>query len=439
MDLFELNKINQRKKFAPLAEKLRPKTFDDVLGQEDILKDGGMIKNAIKRNNLPSILLYGSPGTGKTTIAEIISKEMNMNFYKVSAVSSGIKDLRDVIEKSSENLKMNMGRSILFVDEIHRFSTSQQDFLLPYVEAGDIVLIGATTENPFFAVNKALLSRLILIQLKSLSEDALSKLLNKAVDIYKRENNLDIILTDEAREFLIKRADGDARRLINSFEVSVLNTRNTDDKIVIGEENVRDNFMNASLKYDSTDEHYDTISAFIKSMRGSDVDATIFYLAKMLLSGEDPRFIARRMVIFASEDISNADPMALSVATNAFYATTVIGMPEVRINLAQAAVYLASAPKNNSSYLAINKAMSFIRENGAFNVPNNIRDGHYQGSEKLGVGGYLYPHSYENGYVKQDYLPEEIRDVKFYEPKAIGYEKEMAEYLRRIKEEWRIF
>lgn len=435
MDLFELNRINQQQKFAPLAEKLRPKNFDDVLGQDEILKDGGMIRNAIKRNNLPSILLYGPPGTGKTTIAEIISKEMNMNFFKVSAVSSGVKDLREVVEKAKENLRMNMGRSILFVDEIHRFSTSQQDFLLPYVEAGDIVLIGATTENPFFAVNKALLSRLILINLESLSNEALDGLLNKAIGIYKSENNVDVVLSDDAREFLIKRADGDARRLINSFEVSVLNSKNIEGKIIITEDTVRDNFMNQTLKYDSADEHYDTISAFIKSMRGSDPDAAIFYLAKMLLSGEDPRFIARRMLIFASEDVSNADVNALSVAANAFYATTVIGMPEVRINLAQAAVYLACAPKNNSSYLAINKAMSFIKENGSFRVPNHLRDGHYAGSEKLGVGGYIYPHNFENGYVEQSYLPDEIKDMKFYEPKEIGYEKEMIEYMKELKEE----
>lgn len=435
MDLFEYNRQNQREKFAPLAEKLRPKTLNDVLGQDEITKDGGMIKNAMKTNNLPSILLYGPPGTGKTTIAEIIAKEMNMNFFKVSAVSSGIKELREVVEKSAENLRMNMGRSILFVDEIHRFSTSQQDFLLPYVEAGDLVLIGATTENPFFAVNKALISRLILIELKSLNSEALEELLDRALNLYSKENNLTIEISPEAKEFLVKRADGDARRLINSFEVSVLNGRHEKDKLYIDEHTVRDNFMNATLKYDSTDEHYDTISAFIKSMRGSDPDAAIFYLAKMLLSGEDPRFIARRMVIFASEDVSNADPMALSVATNAFYATTVIGMPEVRINLAQAAVYLACAPKNNSSYLAINEAMSFIRKNGSYRVPSHLRDAHYQGSEKLGVGGYIYPHSFENGYVDQSYLPDEIKNIKFYEPKDIGYEKEMSKYLRRIKGE----
>lgn len=276
---------------------------------------------------------------------------------------------------------------------------------------------------------------MILIELKSLNSEALEELLDRALNLYSKENNLTIEISPEAKEFLVKRADGDARRLINSFEVSVLNGRHENNKLYIDEHTVRDNFMNATLKYDSTDEHYDTISAFIKSMRGSDPDAAIFYLAKMLLSGEDPRFIARRMVIFASEDVSNADPMALSVATNAFYATTVIGMPEVRINLAQAAVYLACAPKNNSSYLAINEAMSFIRKNGSYKVPNHLRDAHYQGSEKLGVGGYIYPHSFENGYVDQSYLPDEIKNIKFYEPKDIGYEKEMTKYLRRLKGE----
>lgn len=435
MDLFELNRINQMKNFAPLAEKLRPKSFDEVLGQEEILKEDGLIMRAMRAKSLPSILLYGPPGTGKTTIAELIAKDLNMNFKKVSAVSSGIKDLREVVDNASEALRMNRGRTILFIDEIHRFSTSQQDFLLPYVEAGDVVLIGATTENPFFAVNKALLSRLILIEVKSLKKDALLNLLQRVKEAYERENGVNISMDDISRDFLVTRADGDARRLINSFEVSVLSGDREGDNIIINENTVRDNFMNQTLKYDNADAHYDTISAFIKSMRGSDPDASIYYLSQMLLAGEDPRFIARRMLIFASEDISLADPNAINIAASCFYATTVIGLPEVEINLAQTAIYLALAPKSNSTYRALIEAKNFIKEHGALAPPIYLRDSHYAGAKTLGIEGYDYPHDYKNDYIKQTYLPEDIKDKKFYFDKQNGAEKAMNDYIRKIKDD----
>lgn len=411
MDMFSMNLEKNKKK--PFAEMMRPKSFDDVYGQEHILGKDGIIRKAIETKNLPSMILYGPPGTGKTTIAELLSKSFNMNFLKVSAVSAGIKELREVVDKAQNSINMGMGGTILFIDEIHRFSTNQQDFLLPYVEKGDLILIGATTENPFFAVNKALVSRLILVEVKPLKKDDLNKLLTKLVSSYSKIYNIDVKFDEDAREFLVERAGGDARRFINSFEVSVMQAFDG-EKSHVTVKNVRDNFMNQVLKYDNADEHYDTISAFIKSMRGSDPDAAVFYLAKMLISGEDPRFIARRMVIFASEDIGLADKNALSIATSAFYATTVIGMPEVRINLSHAAIYLARAKKSNSSYIAIDKAMSFIRKNGAGSVPNHLRDAHYSGSDKLGVGGYLYPHNYDGAKVKQQYLPDEFKDEIFF-------------------------
>lgn len=414
MDFFSMELENKREKNAPFAERMRPKTFSDVLGQDHILGKNGIIKKALETNSLPSMILYGPPGTGKTSIAELLSKSFKMSFRKVSAVSAGIKELREVVSDAQKNIEMGLGGTILFIDEIHRFSTSQQDFLLPYVEGGDLILIGATTENPFFAVNKALVSRLILVEIKSLEEKDLIELINRCEKKYEELQNIEVTIDDDAKKFLAKRSGGDARRLINSFEVSVMQAYDG-EKSHVTSDDVRDNFLNQVLKYDNADEHYDTISAFIKSMRGSDPDAAVFYLAKMLLSGEDPRFIARRMVIFASEDIGLADKHALEIATSAFYATTVIGMPEVRINLSHACIYLARAKKSNSSYVAIDKAMSFIRKNGAGKVPNNIRDAHYSGSEKLGVGGYLYPHNYEGGVVEQNYMPEEFIDEKFYD------------------------
>lgn len=426
MDLFEQNRLQQQAKFAPLAEKLRPKHPEEVLGQSHLLGKEGILTKAIAAGDLPSALFYGPPGTGKTTIAQMVSHSLNMNFYKVSAVSAGIKDLREVVEQARENLRMNRGRSILFIDEIHRFSKSQQDFLLPYVEAGDVILIGATTENPFFSVNKALLSRLVLLEVKPLSTEALIELVERCRALYARERGVEVTVDPEAARFLAQRAQGDARRLMTSFALSALHA-SSPSGIDIGMEDVRDAAGDTPLRYDAgDDDHYDTISAFIKSMRGSDPDAAIFYLAKMLLAGEDPLFIARRMLIFASEDISNADPQALSVASSTFYACTVIGMPEVRIHLAQCAVYLALAEKSNATYTAIGNAMRFIREHGAFQVPDHLRDASYSGAEALGVGGYRYPHSDPRGWVEQRYLPEGVEET-FFRSKGVGYEKVLDE------------
>ncbi|MCI6609860.1 MAG: replication-associated recombination protein A [Ezakiella sp.] len=413
MNFFNMDFEKNRESNAPFAERIRPQSFDEVIGQDHILGDKGLIKNAIKTGNLPSLLLYGPPGTGKTTIASLISKSFNMNFIKISAVSSGVKELRGVVDEANRCLE-NGTKTILFIDEIHRFSTSQQDFLLPYVENGELILIGATTENPFFAVNKALLSRLILVEIKSLTKDDMKKLLERCKQKYFEIYNIKVDIDAKAADFLALRGNGDARRLINSFEVAVLRAFDGESSKITMDVLI-DVFSNQVLKYDNADEHYDTISAFIKSMRGSDVDAALFYLAKMIISGEDPRFIARRMVIFASEDIGLADPNALHIATDTFYATTVIGMPEVRINLAHACVYLARAKKDNKAYVAIDKAINFIKKNGAGTVPNHLRDAHYPGSEKLGVGGYKYPHNYEEHYVEQQYLPDEFKDMKFFD------------------------
>lgn len=413
MNFFSMDFEKNRESNAPFAERIRPQNFDEVIGQDHILGDKGLIKNAVKTGNLPSLLLYGPPGTGKTTIAILISKSFNMHFLKISAVSSGVKELRSVVDDAHRYLENGI-KTILFIDEIHRFSTSQQDFLLPYVENGELILIGATTENPFFAVNKALLSRLILVEIKSLTKDDMKKLLERCKQKYFEIYNIKVEIDEKAADFLALRGNGDARRLINSFEVAVLRTFDGESsKITI--DDLTDVFSNQVLKYDNADEHYDTISAFIKSMRGSDVDAALFYLAKMIISGEDPRFIARRMVIFASEDIGLADPNALHIATDAFYATTVIGMPEVRINLAHACVYLARAKKDNSAYVAIDKAVEFIKKNGSGTVPNHLRDAHYSDSEKLGVGGYKYPHNYKGHYIEQQYLPDEFKDIKFFD------------------------
>lgn len=399
MDLFTMNMKDQLKKNAPLADRMRPDTVDDFLGQTHILGKGKFLNRAILADRISSMIFYGPPGTGKTTLANIIAKRTDMVFEKLSAVTSGVKDIREVMSRAEENLKMNNKRTILFIDEIHRFNKSQQDALLPSVEKGIIILIGATTENPYFEVNKALLSRVMVLELHELSRDDLRRLIDKALkDSERGLASYKVNLDEEAIDYLITTSEGDGRTLLNSLEIGVLSTeKNSKGIIDIDLDTIKSSIQIKTAKYDKDgDEHFNTISAFIKSIRGSDPDATLYWLAKMINAGEDPKFIARRIIISASEDIGNADPNAISIAVAAFNAVNVIGMPEGRIVLSQAAIYMATAPKSNKSYLAIDQALDDIRQKEVGDIPDHLKDGHYSGAKKLGKGvGYKNPHNYE--------------------------------------------
>lgn len=427
MDLFDYSMERQLKKDAPLAERMRPSTLEEFVGQKHVLGEGKFLRRAIKGDRLTSMIFYGPPGTGKTTLVMIIANTTKMKFEKLSAVTSGVKDIRKVTENAEEELKLYGNKTILFIDEIHRFNKSQQDALLPFVERGIIILIGATTENPYFEVNKALLSRSVVIRLESLTRDDLKILINKAInDKEKGLGEYSISINEEAIENLITIGDGDARIVLNALELAVLTTPKSEDgTIYINSNVIKDCIQTKGIKYDKDgDEHYDTISAFIKSMRGSDPDAALYWLAKMILAGEDPKFIARRIIICASEDVGNADPQALTIAVSAFNAIDIIGMPEGRIPLAQAAVYVACAPKSNASYLGINRALEDVRNNQIGNIPMYLKDASYKGAKNFGHGvDYKYPHDYPNNYVKQQYLPDEFLDRKYYNPTNNGYEK----------------
>mgnify|MGYP002713383615 CR=1 FL=1 len=434
MDLFELNKQYELEKSAPLADRLRPKTLHDYIGQEHLVGDGRIINRMIKADRIYSMIFYGPPGVGKTTLAKIISESTNMAFEELSAVSSGIADVKKKIEIAQGNLSYENKKTILFIDEIHRFNKSQQDYLLPFVENSTIILIGATTENPYFEVNKALISRMYVFELKSLTDDDLDKLIKQALEKDNVLKNKNIIIEDETRDTLIKYSNGDSRALLNALEIAIFSENEKDGKIIIGKETIENSIQKKIAIYDKKgDRHYDTISAFIKSMRGSDIDAALFYLAKMLESGEDIKFIARRMIIFAAEDISNADPNALILATSTFDAINTVGMPEARLILAQTVTYLAAAPKSNSTYKAIAKAIDFVKNNADKEVPNKLKDSHYAGSKNLVHDTYLYPHDF-GGYVKQEYLPDDFVNERFYEPVEVGYEKLMIERLKNTKE-----
>ena len=436
MDLFTLSMEEKLKKNAPLADRMRPETIDEFVGQDHILGEGKFLNRAIKADRITSMIFFGPPGTGKTTLAMIIANTTNMIFEKLSAVTSGVKDIREVMERAEENLKLYNKRTILFVDEIHRFNKSQQDALLPFVERGIIILIGATTENPYFEVNKALLSRVMVLKLESLNRDDLNKIIKNA--LYNREKGLGeykVNLTKEAIDYLITIAEGDGRTVLNSLEIGVLSTPKDENGIIeIDLDTIKESIQIKTARYDKDgDEHYDTISAFIKSMRGSDPDATLYWLAKMINAGEDPKFIARRIMICASEDVGNADPNALNIAVSAFNAVNVIGMPEGRIPLAQAAVYVATAEKSNAVYLGIDKALDDIRTKEIGKVPNHLKDGSYPGAKKLGHGiGYKYPHDYKGAFIPQQYLPAEFMGKMYYKPTDYGYEKEIKERLTKI-------
>lgn len=436
MDLFEYMRENTAKKESPLASRMRPTTLEEVVGQQHIIGKDKLLYRAIKADKLSSIIFYGPPGTGKTTLAKVIANTTSANFTQINATVAGKKDMEEVVGKAKDNLGMYGKKTILFVDEIHRFNKGQQDYLLPFVEDGTLILIGATTENPYFEVNSALISRSSVFELKALTKNDIKVLLKRAVyDEEKGMGSYRAEIEEDALEFLADIAGGDARNALNAIELGILTTeRGADGKIHITLDVAEECIQKRVVRYDKTgDNHYDTISAFIKSMRGSDPDAAVYYLAKMLYAGEDIKFIARRIMISASEDVGNADPNALTVAVSAAQAVERLGMPEARIVLAQAVTYIASAPKSNAAYLAVDAALENVR-NYKTTVPVHLQDSHYKGAAKLGHGiGYKYAHDYPEHYVEQQYLPSEIKDMKFYEPTEIGYEKNIKEHLNRLK------
>ena len=436
MDLFDYMRTNTMKSEAPLASRMRPVTLDEIVGQQHIIGHDKLLYRAIKADKLRSVIFYGPPGTGKTTIAKVIAHTTSAEFTQINATVAGKKDMEEVVRQAKDNLGMYGKRTILFVDEIHRFNKGQQDYLLPFVEDGTLILIGATTENPYFEVNGALLSRSIIFELKALEKEDIKKLLHRALtDMEKGMGAYDAVADEDALEFLADIAGGDARNALNALELGILTTeRSADGKIHITLPVASECIQKKTVRYDKGgDNHYDTISAFIKSMRGTDPDAAVFYLAKMLYAGEDIKFIARRIMICASEDVGNADPQALQVAVAAAQAVERVGMPEAQIILSQAASYVASAPKSNAACNAVFDAMEAVKTTTT-TVPVHLQDKHYGGAEKLGHGmGYLYAHDFPEHYVKQQYLPDELVGRTFYYPSENGYEKQIGERLRRLR------
>ena len=439
MDLFESMRSQNMESEAPLASRLRPTTLDEVVGQQHIVGKDKLLYRAIKADKLSSIIFYGPPGTGKTTLAKVIAHTTSAEFMQINATSAGKKDMEEVITAAKNNQGMYGKKTILFIDEIHRFNKGQQDYLLPYVEDGTIILIGATTENPYFEVNGALLSRSVIFELKKLSKDDIETLLLRAInDKEKGMGAYNAAIDEDALEFLADVSNGDARAALTALELGVLTTDRSEDGIIhITIDVASECIQKRVISYDkSGDNHYDTVSAFIKSMRGSDPDAAVYYLARMLYAGEDVKFIARRIMILAAEDIGNADPMALTVAVSAAQAVERIGMPEAQIILSQAVTYMASAPKSNAAVNAISKAMDVVGRTKTPPVPTHLQDAHYKSAEKLGHGlGYKYAHNYKNHYVKQQYLPDGLTNEVFYEPSENGYEATIRKYYRKIHED----
>lgn len=439
MDIFEYMRNQNMDKESPLASRLRPTTLDEVVGQQHIIGKDKLLYRAIKADKLSSIIFYGPPGTGKTTLAKVIANTTSAEFTQINATSAGKKDMEEVVERARSTQGMYGKKTILFIDEIHRFNKGQQDYLLPFVEDGTVVLIGATTENPYFEVNGALLSRSVIFELRPLDKEDIKVLLKRAVnDEVKGLGAYKAVIDEDALEFLADISNGDARSALTAIELGVLTTDRSEDGLIhINIAVAQECIQKRVVKYDKNgDNHYDTISAFIKSIRGSDPDAAVYYLARMLYAGEDIKFIARRLMISASEDVGNADPYALTVAVSASQAVERIGMPEAQIILAQATTYLASAPKSNASYISIDRAMEKVRDFKTADIPNHLKDAHYRSAGKLGHGqGYKYAHDYKNHYVKQQYLPDGLTDEIFYEPQDIGYEQKIREHLDRIRRE----
>ena len=431
MDLFEKDKLKMSEN-EPLAARMRPATLDDFTGQEHILGEGKLLRRLIESDKITSIILYGPPGCGKTSLALIISERTKSHFERINAASNNVADMRRIIDAAQKRESMSGRRTILLVDEIHRFNKAQQDVLMPDVERGNPVLIGTTTHNPFFYVNQALLSRSQVFEFKKLLETDIIRILEKTIkDEPRGLGKMPIAMDKDAMAHLAKVSEGDARRAVTSLEVAALTTSAGKDKLIritmkIAEESIQ----KKAVVYDKDEDgHYDTISAFIKSMRGSDPDAVLYWLAKMIYAGEDPRFIARRIIICASEDIGNADPQALVLAAAALQAVEFVGMPEARIPLAQAAVYVACAPKSNAAYLGIEGALKDVEEGKVLDIPDHLKDGTLDG-DAFGHGkGYKYAHDFKDHYVKQVYKPSE---VKYYIPTEMGYEKKIKEWLERL-------
>ena len=434
---FDLNYENQVQSQAPLAVRMRPEKLDEFLGQEHIIGKGKLLNRLILADKVTSVVFYGPPGTGKTTMAQIIAKATKGKFYEINAVTSGKKEITEIVEEAKKNLGVYNQKSILFIDEIHRFNKAQQDALLPSVEKGIVILIGATTENPYFEINSPLLSRSTIFEFKRLYENEIIGVLNRAVkDPIKGYGEMEVELSEKAMVHFARVSNGDVRKALNALELGVLTADKDKDGVIrIDLDIAQECIQIKSLQYDKKgDNHYDTISAFIKSIRGSDPDAALFWLAKMLEAGEDPKFIARRLVISASEDIGNAEPQGIVVAVAAARAVEMIGLPEARINLAQATTFLAAAPKSNASYVGIDSAISSVRHESSGNVPPHLQDAHYSGSQALGRGlTYKYPHSYPENYVEQEYLPEDLVGKTFYQPTENGKEKEIKNYLAHLE------
>ncbi|MCI9336971.1 MAG: replication-associated recombination protein A [Lachnospiraceae bacterium] len=439
MNIFDYMRSNDMEKEAPLAARMRPRTLEEVAGQEHIIGKDKLLYRAIKADKISSVIFYGPPGTGKTTLAKVIASTTSAEFTQINATVAGKKDMEEVVAKAKEIQGMYGKRTILFIDEIHRFNKAQQDYLLPFVEDGTVILIGATTENPYFEVNGALLSRSIIFELKPIPMEAVRELLKKAVyDTERGMGAYEAVIDEDALDFLADISGGDARHALNAIELGIMSTgRSRDGKIHITLDVAQECIQKRAARYDkSGDNHYDTISAFIKSMRGSDPDAAVYYLARMLYAGENVAFVARRIMICAAEDVGNADPQALVVATNASLAVERIGMPEAQIILAQAAAYVAGAPKSNAASAGIFAAMEEVGRTGNLPIPAHLRDAHYKGAAKLGRGtGYKYAHDYPNNYVKQQYLPYELDGKEFYRPSGNGYEAKIREHMQRIRRE----
>ena len=439
MDLFEYMRATSMEKESPLAARLRPITLDEVVGQQHIIGKDKLLYRAIKADKLSSIIFYGPPGTGKTTLAKVIANTTSAEFTQLNATVAGKKDMEEVVKAAKDRLGMYGKKTILFIDEIHRFNKGQQDYLLPFVEDGTLILIGATTENPYFEVNSALISRSIIFELKPLSmEDVKTRIRRAVYDKEKGMGAYDAVIDEEALTFLADVAGGDARHALNAVELGIMTTeRSEDGKIHITLDVAQECIQKRAVRYDKNgDNHYDTISAFIKSMRGSDPDAAVYYLARMLYAGESVTFIARRIMICAAEDVGMADPQALQVAVNASLAVERVGMPEAQIILSEAAMYVACAPKSNACVQAIGEAMSEVEQTGNLAIPTHLQDAHYKGAAKLSHGtGYKYAHDYPNHYVEQQYLPYELNGKEFYHPSGNGYEVKIKEHMSRIKRE----
>ena len=438
MDLFDYMRENTMEQESPLASRLRPRTLDEVVGQQHIIGKDKLLYRAIKADKLGSVIFYGPPGTGKTTLAKVIANTTQADFKQINATVAGKKDMEEVVTEAKNNMGMYGRRTILFVDEIHRFNKGQQDYLLPFVEDGTLTLIGATTENPYFEVNGALLSRSRIFELKPLEKDDIKQLIYRAVtDSERGMGTYRVKIEEDAADFLADTANGDARAALNAVELGVLTTERSEDGLIhIDLAAAQECIQKRAVRYDKDgDNHYDTISAFIKSMRGSDPDAAVYYLARMLYAGEDIKFIARRIMICASEDVGNADPQALNVAVSAALAAERIGLPEAQIILSQAASYVACAPKSNAAYVAIQNAMENVKTTRTMPVPVHLQDRHYKGAAKLGHGeGYKYAHDYPKHYVKQQYLPDGMEGTVFYEPSDNGYEKQIKAYMKWLKD-----